>query len=140
MKIIGRVKERAELQRYYESGRPEFIAVCGRRRVGKTFLIKEHFGNEFTFYFTGATAAPNRRQLKNFDEALYEYGYKENESSDNWFDAFRKLNDLIKQKPAEGRKVIFIDELPWLIHLAQIFWGRSAIFGIHGHPPIRAFC
>ena len=53
MSIIGRIKEQAELRRYFESGRPEFIAVTGRRRVGKTFLVRELFSDDLSFYFSG---------------------------------------------------------------------------------------
>ena len=56
MNLIGRKKEMRELQRYYDSPRPELIIVYGRRRVGKTYLIKEFFENKFAFYFTGTVA------------------------------------------------------------------------------------
>ncbi|GHU62281.1 hypothetical protein AGMMS49983_03460 [Clostridia bacterium] len=114
MKIIGREKEKQELQRYYESPRPEFVAVCGRRRVGKTYLIKEFFENRFAFYFTGVVGAANATQLANFDVVLQEYGSGDKARSEDWFVAFSKLKKLLSSKTENGRKVIFIDELPWL--------------------------
>ena len=120
MKIIGRVREQEELRRYFESGRPEFIAITGRRRVGKTFLIREYFADETTFYFSGASGknVTNRFQLHMFDEAVAEYGggaaaVSASPASKCWIDAFRKLRALVGA-PSDKRQVIFIDELPWL--------------------------
>lgn len=59
--IIGRKKEIAELKRCYESGRAEFVAVYGRRRVGKTFLVNEVFHDEMTFHHTGLSPYGQRR-------------------------------------------------------------------------------
>ena len=115
MKIIGRVREQAELKRYFESGRPEFIAVTGRRRVGKTYLIKEMFSNDMSFYFSGAIGKNinNNYQLRRFDEAIAEYGGCAGPVSQCWADAFRKLRKLLEASE-KSRKAIFIDELPWL--------------------------
>ena len=51
--LIGRNEEIREINEPYDSGRAEFLAVYGRRRVGKTYLIKEVLGNRMTFYHTG---------------------------------------------------------------------------------------
>ena len=40
MEIIGRKEEITKLKSYYGSGKPEFIALYGRRRVGKTYLVE----------------------------------------------------------------------------------------------------
>ena len=80
--IIGRKKERKELERLYESGRPEFVAVYGRRRVGKTFLVREHFSGRFTFYHTaispadykGKMAQLQREQLRAFCTSIQQFG------------------------------------------------------------------
>ena len=115
MRIIGRQKEQQELKRYFESGRPEFIAVTGRRRVGKTFLVKEMFLNDVSFYFTGAIGknVTNAFQLRKFDEAIADYGGEAVPAAENWSDAFHKLRKLAGPS-RESRQVIFIDELPWL--------------------------
>jgi len=60
-----------------ESGAPEFIAVYGRRRVGKTFLIRGYFNERFSFYASGLNNRPKREQLKNFNSKLMEYGHRE---------------------------------------------------------------
>ena len=115
MKIIGRVHEQSELYRYYNSNKPEFIAVTGRRRVGKTFLIKELFSHDIRFYFSGSLGrnVTNAYQLQRFDETIAEYGGTAAPASGNWSKAFGKLKKLL-QSPHNGRQVVFIDELPWL--------------------------
>jgi len=115
MKIIGRIREQAELKRYFNSGKPEFIAVTGRRRIGKTYLVKELFSEDITFYFSGSLGKniTNAYQLRRFDNTIAEFGGKAKPASSNWAEAFSKLRQLLKT-PRETRQVIFIDELPWL--------------------------
>ena len=96
------------------SRKPEFLAVYGRRRVGKTFLIREHLKKHIVFSLSGAVNTPLKRQLQIFDEALEEYsGDKTNEAND-WFEAFRLFKQYLKGLGGKRKKVIFIDELPWL--------------------------
>jgi len=132
MEIIGREAEIRELEMYYDSGRPEFIIVYGRRRVGKTYLIKEYFINTFAFYFTGSVNVTTAENLTNFDRALMEFGCKAKTTSKNWSDAFNKLKILL-QNSGKGRKVIFIDEMPWLdtrnsdfLSSFDYFWNSGA--------------
>ena len=73
MKIIGRNAEISELERLRDSGRSEFVMVYGRRRVGKTFLIRKFFHNEFAFQVTGIARGTRQEQLFNFDAALVRY-------------------------------------------------------------------
>jgi len=113
MNIIGRKAQMQELQRYYDSDRPELIIVYGRRRVGKTYLIKEFFENNFAFYFTGTVGMTNAENLTSFDKAIIEFGGTSPHASKNWGDAFGKLKALLAAK-AENRKVVFFDEMPWL--------------------------
>ena len=114
MKIIGRKKEQHALQQYVESDKPEFVAVYGRRRVGKTFLIKEFFGTSFSFYISGMANATKEEQLDNFNATLISYGNIPYPRVDNWMDAFRQLIHLLENSRKKGKKVIFFDELPWL--------------------------
>ena len=101
------------------SGRPEFIAVYGRRRVGKTYLIKEYFNQNFAFYTTGVTDLNMKGQLKTFYGQLREYGGAFQNEPKDWFEAFRMLKELLERPdvhrdPASGRIVVFLDELPWM--------------------------
>ena len=120
MKIVGRGREIDILNQCMDSGRPEFIAVYGRRRIGKTFLIKEFFRNHFSFYVTGVPEAKtNRQRLAVFHIALKEYGCPDRKAPDDWLEAFSRLKILldannVQRDFASNRRVIFIDELPWL--------------------------
>ena len=119
MKIIGRLKEQDQLERCIQSGRPEFLVVYGRRRVGKTFLIKEYFNNRFSFYSTGVLDGKTRSQLKAFNEALILYGDEEDRIPKDWFEAFRRLKSLLEsgriiRDIVSGRKIVFLDEVPWM--------------------------
>lgn len=119
MKIIGREKEKSVIERCLDSGRPEFLVVYGRRRVGKTFLIKQFFNGSFAFYATGVNGIKTKGQLKAFHESLKEYGSNEKMPPDDWMEAFSRLKRLlaaenVKRDPQSGKRVIFLDELPWM--------------------------
>lgn len=112
--IVGRKAEIQMLDRYYKSGRAEFIAVYGRRRVGKTFLIRQHFNNDFAFDMTGVMEGSRAEQMSAFHSALKLHGY-EGVKNQNWIDAFFALRELLEGKIKRGRRcVLFIDELPCL--------------------------
>jgi len=114
MEIIGRERERRLLARCEASKKPEFVAVYGRRRVGKTFLITEHFGNKFAFSVTGISDANRKDQLREFRKSLMKYYQGEIPALSDWHEAFSILEAKIEQDPTLGKKILFIDELPWL--------------------------
>jgi len=72
MKIIGREKEKAALEQYYNSSDPEFLAVYGRRRIGKTFLIREYFNDRLDFHVTGLASGTKADQLRIWSMAINE--------------------------------------------------------------------
>lgn len=112
--FFGRQEEIAELKRYYESGKPEFIAIYGRRRVGKTFLVDSLFGSEYTFSTSGIIGGTQEEELNAFTEDLRRCGYKGRKPR-SWLKAFEALRFLLEQKLVFGRRmVVFIDELPCL--------------------------
>lgn len=119
-KIIGRENEMEELERLYGSGKPEFVAVYGRRRVGKTYLVMQMFRNRMTFYHSGLSPYDKehkvtmRDQLSAFYASLMDFGLPETQCPRTWQEAFQKLKQLLEQKNPEERQVIFIDELPWM--------------------------
>lgn len=114
MRLIGRKEECRELKRLYESHAPEFVAIYGRRRVGKTFLVKEFFRNKFTFYTSGLARCGMKDQLRNFYESLVQYGLPAgSKRPSDWFEAFDLLKTVVETSGSR-RKVLFIDELPWL--------------------------
>jgi predicted AAA+ superfamily ATPase len=114
MEIIGRKAEQKTIKDCVESERPEFMVVYGRRRVGKTFLIKEFFNNNFTFYLTGLANSKIQDQLHNFNASLRQYGKISYPDVKTWFDAFEQLIHLLKHSSKKGKKIIFLDELPWM--------------------------
>lgn len=111
--LIGRQKEKETLRNTLNEEYSQFVAVYGRRRVGKTFLIREAFDNQFFFQYTGAADATSRRQLARFRQALKEHGLSDVATLSSWMDAFSELKRLICSA-GEGKKVIFLDELPWM--------------------------
>lgn len=131
MKIIGRETEIKELDRLSRSSAPEFVAVYGRRRVGKTYLVKEYFGNNFVFYASGVSRGTMTEQLRSFQESLLEYGYKgDNSVPRDWNEAFKRMRTIVEQS-RQKRKVIFLDELPWMdtpksrfVQAIDMFWNK----------------
>ncbi len=118
-KIIGRNKEQKILDDCLKSDKSEFLVVYGRRRIGKTYLIKNYFDNKFSFYATGVFGKKNKQQLQSFYVSLQNYGDKENACPKNWFEAFTRLqkllnSDSVRRDPVSNKRVVFIDELPWM--------------------------
>lgn len=114
-KLIGREREFDELKWAMESQRSELIVMYGRRRVGKTFLVRRFFNDTYSFHYVGAHKQSKEAQLQNFREALLQYGIKENipDKLGNWHDAFLCLEKHL-EGCKEARKVVFFDEMPWM--------------------------
>lgn len=111
--IIGRKEEIRELERLYHSNKAEFVAVYGRRRVGKTFLVKQLFEKELVFSVAGLANEKTAKQLKNFFKTLQLYDKGIADKPKDWIDAFDLLIRYLLSL-GEGRKVILLDELPWM--------------------------
>ena len=130
MKIIGRKREKDALARSMSSGRPEFVVIYGRRRVGKTYLIKEYFNGQFSFYATGLSDEKTAGQLKAFGASLKSYGCTDRNPPADWFEAFQKLREVLQKEyvyrdPVSGKRIVFLDELPWMDTARSDF--RSAL-------------
>ena len=136
--MIGRMQEKELLQSLLDEEEPQFVAVFGRRRIGKTFLVRESFSHSFTFEHTGVSALDIRTdslkqtQLDKFAESLKRAGYNCPHRLTSWDEAFSALKELIS-KSVEKKKVIFIDELSWmdtkesgLISALESFWNGWA--------------
>ena len=111
--LIGRKEELKTLRQAVKSDESKFVAVYGRRRVGKTFLVREAFDNDFAFCHTGLANESNRVQLSEFNRSLSLYGKKKKTKLNDWYDAFAELGRLLEQS-AMQKKVVFIDEMPWM--------------------------
>lgn len=114
--IVGREKEIEFLKGLLEEEESQFVAIYGRRRVGKTFLIREAFNYSFAFQHTGIYGASLKEQLSEFTESLYSAGMRKvKELPSNWNEAFHLLERFIeKSKDTQKKKIIFIDEMPWM--------------------------
>lgn len=111
--IIGREYEQRTLQYICEEEEARLVAVYGRRRVGKTYLIKQFFNEQFDFFFTGSFQAPMSAQLALFSETLREYSGETTPLPKNWFEAFHQLRHYLSSINKK-RIVVFLDELPWM--------------------------
>lgn len=119
--VVGRKAEVNELMRLYESGRPEFVAVYGRRRVGKTYLIKETFNGLITFQHSGVSPVDQddeknrmKTQLESFYYSLLNHGLEGYKMPKTWLEAFFQLEQLLKRLDDGSRQLVFLDELPWM--------------------------
>src|SRR5882757_9587603 len=113
--IAGRKEEQLIMNQLLTSEKAEFLAVYGRRRVGKTFLIRQVYQRQIAFQMTGIASANTPQQLANFYSVLKEVDASSVQDSlpKNWFDAFSLLKSYL-QKLKAPKKVIFFDELPWI--------------------------
>jgi len=112
-KLTGRKDEISLLENALASNRPELIALYGRRRVGKTFLVREVYKDSIQFEFSGVHNVSFRDQLRNFHLKLSGYTGSDTIPAD-WFEAFFQLERYFDQLKSRGKKVLFIDEFPWL--------------------------
>lgn len=127
--IIGRVAEQEILRQRISSSSPELIAIYGRRRVGKTFLVRQYFNDAFSFYSTGIYQGTKREQLGAFNRQLEYYSGRKWEVAKDWFDAFAQLREYLDSAGGTKPLVVFLDELPWMdtqksrfIKALEYFW------------------
>lgn len=140
VRIIGRKSEQAQLELLTRSTKAEFIAVYGRRRVGKTYLITEHFRDRLAFYASGVLNAKTIRQKEAFCVALDKIGASGNET-DSWMRLFARLQEGLQPRVESGKlTVIFLDEIPCFdtqrsefIPALDHFWNTWAVH----HPNIK---
>jgi uncharacterized protein len=115
--LVGRKREQRLLERAYASNEAEFIVVYGRRRIGKTFLIREFFKDKKCKFFhaTGLQKGTLKKQLKKFTEALSQTFFDNAplKTAKNWDDAFNVLHKQISK--FEEKFIVFLDELPWMV-------------------------
>ena len=131
--LIGREAETKKLKDAFMSTSPEFVVVYGRRRVGKTYLVRETFDGQFAFYHTGIANVSRKEQLDRFAASLEKQGMPNSKKPlKTWFDAFDRLEAFLQSMPI-GKKVVFLDELPWMdtqhssfISALEAFWNGWA--------------
>lgn len=129
--LVGRKREMQELDWAMHSQRSELIILKGRRRVGKTFLVRYFFKDKYVFHFVGAHKKSKSVQLSNFRDALIRYSGNDTiPVLMNWHDAFNALINYLETSQ-EDRKVIFFDEMPWadthgsdFVEEMEYFWAN----------------
>lgn len=121
--IVGRYLEKKMLDQALSSKRSELVAVYGRRRIGKTYLIREYYSKHIIFSFSGLRNGRRKEQIENFMIELNErLGIADSENPDNWLQTFHLLKKyLMGIKQTQRKKVIFIDEFPWVDTLRSGF-------------------
>src|SRR3546814_16813330 len=103
--IIGRKSECTVLARLLHSKQPELLAIYGRRRVGKTYLIRNYYADNLAFYATGQAGATIRQQLDNFREQLcVHFPDKKFSTPENWKEAINQLSLAIWEKKKKNKK------------------------------------
>ncbi len=133
---VGRVREKEIFEVAMKSNRAELLAITGRRRVGKTFLIHSVFSNRIDFELSGVRNAKQADQLQSFSYRLADFFESKVPLAkpSNWMEAFRQLSIMLDGKKTTRKKVVFIDELPWLataksgfMQALDFFWNSWAV-------------
>ena len=132
MSIIGREKELKVLEKLYKSPEAEFLAVYGRRRIGKTFLINEFFKDKGVYFeLTGSQEASLAQQLKNFAIVFGNQFREKPPTPKSWTDAFELLKSTVEKLGGNQKIILFFDELPWLaskrsgfLSVLDYYWNR----------------
>lgn len=114
-KIVGRNIEQALLKEAFQNDKSELIALYGRRRVGKTFLIREYFKDNLLLEVTGLYGGGLQDQIENFIKEIRRQSKKpELKSPKSWLQLFTILEKYLDSMRSSKKKVIFIDEFPWI--------------------------
>ena len=120
--MVGRKKEIRELNDLYSSGMAEFVAIYGRMRVGKTYLVDQTFEGRITFRHTGISPVEYggkgdgllKAQLKSFYESMVRQGMEADHYPRDWMEAFFMLSLALQKVDDGSRQLVFLDELPWM--------------------------
>lgn len=128
--LVGRQAEQAILQKAYESGEPEMVAVIGRRRVGKTFLVRTAYSGKIDFEMTGVQDGNTKAQLQHFADRLNYHArpilpFK---APQNWQEAFQMLIIYLENLKKTEKIVVFLDEFPWLAARKSDFLRAFGLF------------
>lgn len=134
-KVLFRKEEEVILQRMLDSSEAEFLALYGRRRIGKTYLIRHFFKQKAVTYFevTGSKKAPMREQIKHFTQEIARVFYHGISllPALNWDGAFEMLKQAMDRQAAESKFILFFDEFPWmasqnsrLLEVLEYYWNR----------------
>jgi uncharacterized protein len=134
--FVGREYEENIFKEILNQNQADLITIIGRRRIGKTYLVKQVFKNQFQFYFTGVKEADKQTILNEFAHKIAEYANTNFPIAppQNWMDAFRLLKTYLQSINTNKKKVIFLDEFPWMdshksgfLSAFEYFWNDWAV-------------
>jgi AAA+ ATPase superfamily predicted ATPase len=134
--FIGREYELNKFRNLYNTDKSDLVVVLGRRRVGKTHMIKEAFKDRFDFHFTGIQKSDKETTFLAFRDKLLSYQKYPNPivTPDNWMEAFNLLRNYLRTLPKKRKKTVFLDEFPWMdVHMSgfipafEYFWNDWAV-------------
>jgi len=113
--MVGRNEQIGVMRKALTIDKSSFVAITGRRRVGKTYIVREVYKAHFCFTMTGIQHASISMQIGNFMQKLSEFsGQAPTQKVKNWLDAFFHFKSYLLTLPKDKKHVIFIDELPWI--------------------------
>lgn len=134
MEVLGRDKEIQRINQIMQRDESSFLVIYGRRRIGKTYLVREHLAKQTVFYFTGSYETAMEVQLEKFHNVYLKYtkGQKETRVPDSWHQAFESLaNYLESLAHRKSKVVVFLDEMPWMntprsgfLSALEYFWNQ----------------
>lgn len=134
--FVGRTEEITTLQSLVNSAQSDLVAIIGRRRVGKTYLVKNAYKDQFSFHITGVKNATKKEMVKAFVTKIEELSGSKLPLAvpDNWLDAFRLLKNYLLSIKSAKKKVVFLDEFPWMdshkssfLSAFEFFWNDWAV-------------
>ncbi len=134
--FTGREEETAALRSLSQASQADLVAVIGRRRVGKTYLVKHAYKNQFAFHITGIKNADRQTMIRAFATKIEETSKSKFPVAvpDNWLDAFNLLKRYLLSLKTKKKKVIFLDEFPWMdshksgfLSAFEFFWNDWAV-------------
>ena len=114
MKLVGRSHAKSVLDSKLESKKSELVAILGRRRIGKTYLVKEHLRKEIVFQFTGLFKSNLDEHMERFQRQLSIKRKMDVQTPKSWYEAFDRLSDYLISLKSKKKKVVFLDEFPWM--------------------------
>ncbi|MCC6182212.1 MAG: AAA family ATPase [Bacteroidia bacterium] len=113
MKLVGRQIEKNIMAKLLTDDESNFLAVYGRRRIGKTYLIREFYQKHIVFEASSLHEKDKTQQLENFWLSINEFNKTKREKPQTWLMAFQYLKEYILSIKGKQKKVIFLDEIAW---------------------------
>lgn len=125
MSLIGRTQEQKQIQQVLASDRAELGIIYGRRRVGKSALLRECLRKHNDFYFEAIQGIPKQQQINHFLEQFSKQTHSIPFRANNWQEAFQ----AITQTFIKGGHFVVFDEFPWmaserneLVAILKYYW------------------